>query len=1742
MPSISGETFAAAQQSALDCVFTLITCCPDPSKLNFQEIIPKVIKTGFSNGRPPVKRKTAEILLESLFHGQTEFVLHEICSRAVEKAVKFSISSLNFLAEALNTFGPSVIPPDDIVKVLCTSGILDNRNGEVRKEAILLGVELLKWLGDGAKAMLKPIKPQQMKELEEAYEKTDKERPIPKRQLRSQVAQSSSLVGSDEEASSSSTPSQKGSSAKPSSAAGADLYDVVSPVEVLPRLVTKQFDIHKEAHNPKWNLRKAAFDQVAEMCSVPHLAQGDYKELLQTLRNGLNDTNVAVVCSVVNVFTKLALSLRKGYANGNWGKAILPVLLDKLKEKKTNLITAVKELCISLCQFCISADELVTEASSVLSASKVKEQKLEITRLFAELVPKLKDEATGHLKNLSEEGEREMVEAMVKTVNDDGDGKVRESAAKCLGVLGSFFGRDLIESKITRLTPVRTALVRKCLDEASAAERSGSSASSSQAPSASVQSSSGVSLSSLPSSSSDTSSINAHQHPSSLSPVSQKSTSVSPLSSSEPSEKSDLKPGLEKDKSEMLHSDGTEKSANQTQQANSSIYSGSSSSASAPLTSSSAPLAASSVAFAGKVEIGKELNRLIPGMNSAKWYERRKALEEATKVIESTQKRCSVDGLAEFMAEMTRWLTDSNRIFVQECAKMSARLAQNVGNEIALYAKVVVPPLLQLLNDSNTRVREAALQALDEWALQCNFVKLMRFLPVALKREGVNGRKEVLGWINAQMASLNTAQKTGDSSQPDSINSSVNNNSSSSSSQTHSLSISSNSELKMEYLKNLRECLLCIVPLANDRDTQTKQRAQTFHTEALRILNDESNRKEMEAEALQRRQMLPSHLASLQLPIPPSALQFLTQHEHPDPLQTIPVAHTPSPFPPLKIPPKQPSTQSSSDLMNNNQRTFNPLSLLKPHHYSALQPQLLSSSSSSSSQIDTASFLNLLPTNASSVPAPVLPPSTKRTLSQPPRILSSPISASASSGFLLPALTNQNASSSSSSMNSQQAMEAAIGTQPSPYFHIAHAGMPSTASSSAGPSRSAAALVSLLSSSSSSSTSSTTSSTLSSSSSSSLSSSISLQRSSSLSFSASSISFTKLFPTPSLDSSFTTFPDDTFENTWNASTWLANALLIFFPPDFFASSAAITSFIASKASIPSSSISFSLKFSCDVQRAMKFHKKYSVVLQMTEDDGLDEASSALAIVLASHFRSLVSVLDEESIDSLSKSASFMSSDGSSSSSSSSSLSSSYSSSSSSSSSAGFHTNDPFLRLLRYAINSISITFTSKARSSKLSLEATRHCTHTLLMALLSKSIAQLNQEAGSFLKLLNNTAIHVIDCAHLTRSLRTLLAAMENVVFGDKDEKQQQKQLKLPIRCNSLLNKERKTSSLSVSTNEKSEKDSSSPSSSSSSSSSSSLPSSFSLTDISSQLSSFILLPSMADKNTDAETVSQLVCRCFTKLLRKIRPENYENIHLEEIVGDSDVLMKELCVVASQRKNKENISIGLHASVNGTPKGNENASDIQPFTSSLSESVDSLLNNEEISNDIRVIKTLLYCLLEASPNDKGEKVLTALKSSPIQPPFVLPCVIEEMKVLHGNEGEATWKRISESEEAEMKKWKKIVDEFNTIKSNNSEDEAKKAVKPESFLMFSQSDLIPFSKKSSHSSSSSTIHQEKSAVSSAASAKETEKIPISSASSSDSSSSDSHVANEANAPSATPDAIKADEKTSSESNKEENKEN
>ena len=118
-----------------------------------------------------------------------------------------------------------------------------------------------------------------------------------------------------------------------------DPLDDIDPVDILTQLPK---DFYEKLEQKKWQERKEALDQLLPLSQTPKIQPGDFNDLIRAVKKVIGkDTNVLLVALGAQCLAGLAKGLKNNFKNP--AQQCLPVVLEKFKEKKVNVVNALTE-------------------------------------------------------------------------------------------------------------------------------------------------------------------------------------------------------------------------------------------------------------------------------------------------------------------------------------------------------------------------------------------------------------------------------------------------------------------------------------------------------------------------------------------------------------------------------------------------------------------------------------------------------------------------------------------------------------------------------------------------------------------------------------------------------------------------------------------------------------------------------------------------------------------------------------------------------------------------------------------------------------------------------------------------------------------------------------------------------------------------------------------------------------------------------------------------------------------------------------------------------------------------------------------------------------------------------------------------------------------------------------------------------------------------------------------------------
>lgn len=442
---------AIAQEKALDAVLAFVETA-QVAKRNAGEIVGLVISKCLNATRAKTKDRAVDIILMYVEIDKPDVVVEELIKGLDNKQPKIVQGCVQCLRMALEAFGPKVVPLKPIIKMI--SKLLEDRDKGVRDEGKLLVVEIYKWMGAGLKPQLANLKPVQIQELEAEFEKLPACKPVQTRFMRSQQ-DLKAKVEAQSAATSTNGSGEPGDDGASSAATDIDPYDLLDPVEILSKLPK---DFYEQVEAKKWQDRKDVLEACQKLTDNPKLDPGsDYGELVRVLCKVVaKDSNVMLVAIAAKCLYGLATGLRKKFSP--YAVTCIKVFLEKFKEKKANVVTALREAIDAV--YLTTNLEAISEDTIASLNDKNPSVKSETATFLARCCFARCTPATLPKKLL-----KPFCETLLKTINDMA-AEVREAAFQVLGTAMKVVGEKAIAPFLADVDSIKMTKIKECCDKA----------------------------------------------------------------------------------------------------------------------------------------------------------------------------------------------------------------------------------------------------------------------------------------------------------------------------------------------------------------------------------------------------------------------------------------------------------------------------------------------------------------------------------------------------------------------------------------------------------------------------------------------------------------------------------------------------------------------------------------------------------------------------------------------------------------------------------------------------------------------------------------------------------------------------------------------------------------------------------------------------------------------------------------------------------------------------------------------------------------------------------------------------------------------------------------------------------------------------------------------------------------------------------------------------------------------------
>ncbi|KAJ0083103.1 hypothetical protein Patl1_11638 [Pistacia atlantica] len=450
------DSNAPVQEKALDALIAFLKAA-DADAGRYAKEVCDAIAAKCLTGRPKTVEKA-----QAAFMLWVELEAVDVFLDTMEKAIKNRVAkavvpAIDVMFQALSEFGSKIVPPKRILKML--PELFDHQDQNVRACSKGLTLELCRWIGkDPVKSILfEKMRDTMKKELEaELVSVMGTARPT--RKIRSEQ---------DKEPEQETVSENVGPGAPEESAAEApqeiDEYELVDPVDILTPLEKSGFWEGVKA--TKWLERKEAVAELTKLASTKKIAPGDFSEVCRTLKKLITDVNIAVAVEAIQAIGNLARGLRTHFSASS--RFLLPVLLEKLKEKKPTMAEALTQTlqamhkagCLNLVDIVEGSSLMVMKCIAVSGNVKTAlKNKVPLVRSMTLNWVTFCIETSNKATILK--AHKDYVPICMESLND-GTPEVRDATFSALAAIAKSVGMRPLERSLEKLDDVR----RKKLSE-----------------------------------------------------------------------------------------------------------------------------------------------------------------------------------------------------------------------------------------------------------------------------------------------------------------------------------------------------------------------------------------------------------------------------------------------------------------------------------------------------------------------------------------------------------------------------------------------------------------------------------------------------------------------------------------------------------------------------------------------------------------------------------------------------------------------------------------------------------------------------------------------------------------------------------------------------------------------------------------------------------------------------------------------------------------------------------------------------------------------------------------------------------------------------------------------------------------------------------------------------------------------------------------------------------------------------
>ncbi|XP_054741345.1 protein mini spindles isoform X1 [Anastrepha obliqua] len=439
------DSNVVAQEKGLEAALIFVENCGQAGK-TVGDVMAGIVQKCIAAPKAKTKDIAVQVTLMYIEIEKQEAVMEELIKGMEHKNPKIVAACVSATTMALRDFGNKVVGVKPLIKKLAP--LMSDRDKTVRDEGKQLAIEIYRWIGAAMKPQITSLPQVTLKELEDEFDKLKGEKAEPSRYLKSQQEKQQQISAAAAEH------DEAGDDDDGEGEEVIDPMDLIDPVDILSKMPK---DFYDKLEEKKWTLRKESLEALEKLLTEnPKLENGEYGILVNTLKKVITkDTNVVLVAMAGKCLAMLANGLGKRF--GTYAMACVPSLLEKFKEKKANVVAALRESMDAIYPSTSleAMQESIVESLGNKNPNVKSETAFFLARAFARTQP------TAINKKLL----KLLVTTLIKTLNEP-DPTVRDASAEALGTLLKLMGDKSVGPFLIEVDALKMAKIKECQEKA----------------------------------------------------------------------------------------------------------------------------------------------------------------------------------------------------------------------------------------------------------------------------------------------------------------------------------------------------------------------------------------------------------------------------------------------------------------------------------------------------------------------------------------------------------------------------------------------------------------------------------------------------------------------------------------------------------------------------------------------------------------------------------------------------------------------------------------------------------------------------------------------------------------------------------------------------------------------------------------------------------------------------------------------------------------------------------------------------------------------------------------------------------------------------------------------------------------------------------------------------------------------------------------------------------------------------